>query len=173
LESDPRFAALLDKQELRELTQRYCRGVDRGDKALILSCYHPDGTDDHGIGPEKPEDFADRVIAAMREDHSWHHALSGQLFEIDGDTALGETYYIFHSVTHQLNQGMSCFGRYIDQFERRVGTWKILRRSVIVDWMGQLPGDLMSRGSFLQSQPNMNDPVYDIRAVLNRQTESC
>lgn len=166
MELDKRLKTLLDKQELAELTQRYCRGVDRGDEDLILSCYHPDGTDDHGVGPETPADFAIRVVAAMREARTWHHALAGQLFEIDNDSAVGETYYIFHSVKNDGTQGMSCFGRYIDQFERRNGVWKILRRSVIVDWMGEISGDLISRGSFMLSRPDRNDPAYDIKAAL-------
>ena len=37
---------LLAKQAIREVIYRYCRGLDRMDRALALSCWHPGGTAD-------------------------------------------------------------------------------------------------------------------------------
>ena len=39
---------LSDIQCIRDCAQRYCRGVDRLDEALMKSAYWPDATDDHG-----------------------------------------------------------------------------------------------------------------------------
>ena len=36
-----RLQLLLDKQDIYELMCRYCRGVDRMDKELTLSCFWP------------------------------------------------------------------------------------------------------------------------------------
>lgn len=45
-----------DRSEIWQVLMNYCRGVDRLDRELLLSCYHPDATDDHGIfmGYERP-----------------------------------------------------------------------------------------------------------------------
>lgn len=39
---------LVDKRALAEVVMRYCRGVDRADEELIVSCFHPDAVDEHG-----------------------------------------------------------------------------------------------------------------------------
>jgi hypothetical protein len=38
---------------------RCCRGVDRMDRELLLSAYHSDAVDDHGMFVGGPEAFAD------------------------------------------------------------------------------------------------------------------
>lgn len=40
----PTHDELAAKWAITEVIHRYCRGLDRMDKALALSCWHPDGT---------------------------------------------------------------------------------------------------------------------------------
>lgn len=42
---------LLDREAIRDCLARYCRGVDRLDRALLLSTYWPGAEDDHGSAP--------------------------------------------------------------------------------------------------------------------------
>ncbi|MCB2109209.1 MAG: nuclear transport factor 2 family protein, partial [Rhodobacteraceae bacterium] len=44
--SQERIAALLDKEEIRDVLMRYGRGVDRADADLLRSCYHPDAIEE-------------------------------------------------------------------------------------------------------------------------------
>ena len=48
---------LHDKQSIREVLTRYCRAVDRMDRDLLISVYHPDAVDDHGFFVGAREDF--------------------------------------------------------------------------------------------------------------------
>src|SRR5882724_2908499 len=40
---------LLDRQAILDCLHRYTRGVDRLDRQLLLSAYHADAIDDHGL----------------------------------------------------------------------------------------------------------------------------
>ena len=41
------IAELRNRQEIHDCVQRFCRGIDRNDKELALSAYHPDAVDFH------------------------------------------------------------------------------------------------------------------------------
>ena len=45
---DPEIQALLDKQAIREVVLRYCRGIDRLDREMVRDCYWPEAIDEHG-----------------------------------------------------------------------------------------------------------------------------
>jgi hypothetical protein len=49
---------LIDRQAILDCLTRYCRGVDRFDRDLLLSAYHPDATDNHGVFIGSPVQFA-------------------------------------------------------------------------------------------------------------------
>ena len=73
---DPELQRLLDERAIERRLVDYCRGVDRGDAALVASVYHPDGTDDHGSFKGLGVDFAEHVDApagrALRGDDAHH-----------------------------------------------------------------------------------------------------
>jgi hypothetical protein len=54
---------LIDRQAIRDCLTRYCRGVDRLDRELVLSTYHPDAIDDHGAFVGTREEFVDWAFA--------------------------------------------------------------------------------------------------------------
>ena len=48
---------LLARQDIHDVMMRYARGIDRGDEALLLSCYWDDAIEVHGPaynGPAVP-----------------------------------------------------------------------------------------------------------------------
>ena len=56
---------------------RYCRGVDRLDRELVLSAYHPDAIDDHGAFVGTREEFVDWAFALHEKGQiSTHHRLT-------------------------------------------------------------------------------------------------
>ena len=53
---------LWDREQIRQCLVRYCRGVDRFDRDLILSAFHPDCLDEHGKFVGTPEEFVDWAL---------------------------------------------------------------------------------------------------------------
>ena len=74
--------------EIQQVIYRYCRGVDRGDAALIASVYHDDAMDHHGAWQGRGKDFGDYLVPAMDGSPlSSQHHITNSLIEVAGDTA--------------------------------------------------------------------------------------
>jgi len=136
---DPEVQALLDKQALRELALRYARGIDRRDRGLLLSVYHPDAMDDHGeMFRGSPERFADWQPEVMGPFEVTAHYIMNSDYCIDGDEAEGELYFIaFHRVKPPEAAEFWVGGRYLDRYQRRDGGWKIAHRRLVWDFVHQ------------------------------------
>lgn len=127
---------LTDRQAVHDVVTRYCRAVDRMDRELLLSCYHPDAIDDHGIFVGGPEAFADWAFALHASLQSAHqHIVTNHSCELEGDTAHSETYWMFAGMHHDGKLTIGG-GRYIDRIERRAGEWRIAARKCVPDWGG-------------------------------------
>ena len=59
---DPLVQYLADRMAIHDCLVRYARAVDRLDRELLLSVYHADAIEDHGVFVGSPEGFADWVI---------------------------------------------------------------------------------------------------------------
>jgi ketosteroid isomerase-like protein len=133
-----RLQRTLDQQEIADVIHRYCRGIDRCDFDLVRSCYHPDGIDDHGDFRGGVEDFIAYVQRTLPTFERTMHFIGNVLIEPVGDTARAESYTIAHhripargsKPERDYNVGL----RYVDDFERRAGKWKIAARVCIFDW---------------------------------------
>jgi ketosteroid isomerase-like protein len=141
-ERDPEVQQLLDKQAVREVLVRYCRGVDRCDAALISSTYHPDAVDQHSGRNFTGETVGEGIAEWVRSSStcSMHH-VTNQMIELDGDLAASETYYAVWQ--REIHDGeprtLQAIGRYLDRLERRDGEWKIAHRLVITELVRYLP----------------------------------
>ncbi len=132
---------LVDRQAIHDVILRYCRGVDRLDRELIVSAYHPDAIDDHGLFVGAPEAFADYFSAFHASQQSaTQHIITNHACELDGDTAHCETYWLFAAMNREGPALSLGGGRYIDRMERRGGRWAIAQRKCLYDWQG-VPGD--------------------------------
>lgn len=125
-----------DRQEILDCLHRYTRGVDRFDRDLMLSAYHPDAIDQHGVAEGVAGDFVDWAIGWHGEFQTRHqHIITNQTIELDGDVAHGETYYIFWGENREGPPSLA-FGRYIDRFEKRNGRWAIAHRVCVNEKVG-------------------------------------
>lgn len=131
---------LIDRQEILDCLTRYARGVDRLDRDLVLSAYHPDARDDHIAFVGSPEEFAFLFFDYHTQTHiSTSHTLANHTCEINGDEAHAETYATF--VGNNRDGTVDLIGvRYNDRLEKRDGEWKIADRVTVTSWHGQLKG---------------------------------
>lgn len=129
---------LLDRQEILDCLHRYCRGVDRFDRELVLSAYHPDAIDDHGSFVGAPPDFVEWAFAYHREHQlSHHHMIFNTSIELVGEVAHSETYWQFFG-ENRVKPNILAIGRYVDRFERRDGRWAIAARVCISECVNRI-----------------------------------
>lgn len=134
---DPALQELLDKQAIREVVLRYCRGIDRLDRELVRDCYWPEAIDEHGSFVGTRDEYVAWVFDRMlpRYEFTTHHVMN-QLIEVDGDRARSETYGIstHRSAPDHNPLDLETAFRYVDDFERRGGEWRIARRTCTLEW---------------------------------------
>jgi ketosteroid isomerase-like protein len=136
-ESEAMLRDLHDRQAIRDVIYRYCRGVDRMDRAVLLSAYHPDAIDDHGLFVGGPEAFADWAFGLHGQvQYAHQHIITNHVCEIEGDVAHTETYWMFAGMHREGNRLTIGGGRYIDRMEKRAGQWKIAARKCVPEWGG-------------------------------------
>jgi ketosteroid isomerase-like protein len=161
-ERDPAVRELLDKQAIREVVMRYCRGVDRGDPALLGSAYWPDGADDHPGGQHfTGETIGPEMVRSMLDNmQSTNHQITTQTIEVDGDTAAAESYSLG---SHVLKDGrrLKTLVRYLDRFERRGDEWRISYRLCLNDAAEILPPDDTRLGPPSPGRRDTSDPSYE------------
>ena len=136
-----------DRQEIWDCLVRYTRGLDRHDKELMASAYHPDAWDDHGLKSASGSDFCDWAIGFHGQIQTHHqHFIANHTVELDGNTAHAETYYFFWGENIEGPPSLA-FGRYVDRFEKRDGRWAIAYRRCITEKAGafvevDMPGEM-------------------------------
>jgi hypothetical protein len=168
-----RLLDLLERQAILDCLGRFSRGMDRFDREVFLSAFHPDAVVAAGpyVGPpDTLYDWASNLheqgqVATM-------HNLQNVTCEIDGDVAHTETYYLFIGRNRDETNWVAG-GRYIDRLEKRDGVWKIAMRTNAIEWSGMVPTmaipfadvpDIFGNGA---PSRDRSDPSYQ-RPLTNR-----
>lgn len=154
---------LLDKQAITEIIYRYCRGLDRMDIEMTLSCWHEGGTDDHGaLYSGSAEGFVEWLWPVHAAMERTQHTINNILIQVDGDKAGAESYYTVYLRTPTENGLVDIVGggRYCDNFERIDGVWKIRNRQSVGDWTrADLVGDIDLSGAIPPNNPENRTPT--------------
>ena len=133
------LTAIIAKDEIRELVQLYSRAADRRDRGLLRSLYTKNGIDNHGDifcgTADELMEYLDKPKAVPLVFTG--HFIANHLIAIESeDEAQGEVYAIGYH--HFLSDEGSAteeimFVRYLDQYAREDGRWRIARRDVTYD----------------------------------------
>ncbi|MDX2158428.1 MAG: nuclear transport factor 2 family protein [Hyphomicrobiaceae bacterium] len=169
---------LIDKDEIRDLMARYCRGVDRADWDLVRSTYHPDAYDDHGDYKGGVDGFIAFARSRTGGATQVMHFLGECLIEFASrDVAVAETYFFTaHTLGPEAQRQygatgdrgpvqLSHYGRYADRVERRDGAWRIAHRIVIFETTRLALGEVPPlKADWARFSRNTSDPIYRLRA---------
>ena len=172
------LSELVAREEIRGVLLRFCRGVDRGDIALVRSCYHPDAEDDHGAYCGGVDGLCEAVQAMVDRTSVTQHMLGAALIDVRGPVATSECPVIAYHRTRPREgareSDVFVGARYLDLFECRDEEWRIAKRSVSHAWSrrlepmpwrgadamaqdGRAPDDLLYRLGFAAWQPTLAD----------------
>jgi hypothetical protein len=167
---DTTLQSLIDRQSITDQLYRYCRSVDRLDVPLGHALWHEDGLADYGDiykGPGRG------VIDFICEAHllllHHSHQISNILITLHGDRAGSEAYVtatLRLQDQDQLKQ-MTVWGRYIDEWSRGSGGWKIDKRQTIIDFDEIRP--VVPLGHYNVGRRDTDDPSYNVLGDLLKQ----
>lgn len=133
---DAQRESVIDKMLLRDIAMRYARAIDRRDRELLLSCYHPGAIDHHGAMFHGPiEQYVDWQPEIMAPFAVTAHYVTNTHYEISGDKAEGELYFMAFHRMNEDDKHVWVGGRYLDKYERRGGEWRIAHRSIVWDFV--------------------------------------
>jgi hypothetical protein len=137
---------LLDKQAITERIYDYGRSMDRIDPALGKACFHEDALVDYGAERYQgtAAGFVDMCMAAHPHFSSHAHQFSNvRIWMLGNDRARSETYcdVTLRRVDESgQSQDMRTLGRYIDEWTKRDGNWRIFTRIYLHDLDQSGPG---------------------------------
>lgn len=133
----PDIAEVAARQAITEVLHRYCRGMDRMDRELTLSCWHPGGTDEHApLYAGSAEGFVDWLWPVHAAMLGTRHVLTNIHIEVDGDRAVSESYWTVTLRVPRPEGVVDIFGggRYLDRLECIRGVWAFRHRCSVHDW---------------------------------------
>jgi len=163
---------MLAHHQIRAALARYTRGIDRCDRDLVASVYHPGAYDDHGSYKGSAEGFLDWVMEVLKGFTSTMHFLGQSFIDVDpaGSHAWAETYCVaYHRLplppgaTPGMEQESVVGLRYVDRFERRAGgPWLIAHRQVVPDWRREGPAQIAPEDEAQRGwgRRDRDDPAY-------------
>lgn len=162
----------VDEAAIRRVIYRYCRGVDRVDRELVRSCYHPDARDSHGTFEGSVEEFLEWCFGLLENYEKTVHFIGNVLVDFDDsdpDVAYAESYTVASHRSSSLKpmRNMTVTCRYVDRFERRPvdgsePRWRIADRQVVTDLLelGARDRWVEITGSVPAGQRDGSDLVY-------------
>ena len=163
---DPQLQALLDRQACEDILVRYGRTLDWLDEEGQTACYWPDAEIDYGFFKGSAVDWVPVVMGLEAASPRRWHMTSGIIVEVNGDKAHSECYGLsLGSSNNEQGELIAAIfgGRYLDEFEKRDGQWRISKRQYIADWNYSFPDglDAMAESGFLLNILKIAQPGHE------------
>ncbi|WGK62451.1 nuclear transport factor 2 family protein [Halopseudomonas sp. SMJS2] len=167
-ELSARLQAVLDRQAIQDQMTRYCQAIDRCDLQMLKSVFHSDGEVDFGIFQGNAWEFCEYNLPFIKENlvMGWHRYAT-VIIDLDGYRAKAESSMLGNAAAQLLDGSLiNCPDgmRYLDQWEKRQGVWRLFSRNLILDWNAAWPFSQQDGGHYAQFQRrgkrDMSDPVY-------------
>ena len=177
------FEVLAAKQAIREVLTNYCRSIDRLDRELMESVWHPGATVDYeGSFRGSAADLVDFFMRVHLEWESHSHQVTNTSIVVDGDHAASEAYVTARLRSRPDANGrridLLVSGRYLDRWSQRGGVWAIDERRQVTDVFAEyevrpdLGGAVPDRPDTTVgwSRRDRDDPSYELLPGPTRRT---
>jgi ketosteroid isomerase-like protein len=162
------FATFLEELEARtaieDCLKKFARAVDRQDWQAAREAYHDGAFDDHGFFKGPPDAFLAHIekLHAVQE-HSMHFNTNVLIEFQSRERAFVETYVLV--LQRFAERRVTASARYLDQFEKRNGAWRVVHRTLV---FGDMVPDTNSPppgfpADFAVQKHGMDDPLYSLR----------
>ena len=161
---DNQLQELLDKQAISEILQKYSRTMDWLDEDGQASCYWPDAHVDFGFFSGRADEFVPMVMVHEQKAVKRWHLVTGEIIKINGKKAEVESYGISTGSSGNDSPSNMYGGRYLDEFEKRNGEWRISKRMYILDWKKSytdLSQEAIIEGGALHT-PDISKPEHEL-----------
>jgi uncharacterized protein (TIGR02246 family) len=138
-----RLQQLEDQEQIRQVLVAYGEYLDARDYAAYASLFARDGVWTGGFGsatgPAGIQAILEKNLPARTEgfiNKSSFHLMTTMVVQVMGDTATARSRYMFYTATADNKPGATLAGRYVDEFVREDGKWKIKRRTTngVIPW---------------------------------------
>ncbi len=179
-------ARLEDRFQIEQTMRRWARAVDRRDWALVREVFHPGAVDDHGMYKGGVDGLIEWLQARHQCIAMSMHVLGNVFIEFAGaDAALCESYVVAYQrydaapgadhshIRAALGEGVDPSdlpidvmmpARYVDDFEKRDGLWRITNRITVFEGRYTLKGDKAPLNpAWTVGQRDNSDPLYIAR----------
>jgi hypothetical protein len=136
--------------EIRALVDAYARHVDGVDPAAVaalfseqgrLTAHFHTGTDGKPVVRTGRAEITAALVAGLALYRRTTHVVGGQVVELEGDAACGETVCLAHHVYDRDGQErlLVLAVRYDDDYVCESGTWRFASRQLRLDWRDDRP----------------------------------
>ncbi len=138
-----RVQRLEDQEEIRQVLIAYGEYLDARDYASYASLFARNGVWTGGFGsatgPAEIQAMLEKNLGKPQPgfvNKSSFHLMTTMVVQVTGDTATARSRYLFYTATSDDKPGASLAGRYVDEFVRENGKWKIRRRTThgVIPW---------------------------------------
>lgn len=167
-----RVDRLVARVEISEVIYRFGRGLDRLDRGLMHSAFHPDSRVDYGeMFSGSGAEFVEFCLKFQQPTHPIAHMVGNvYVAHLDERQATVESYELSHHPAPGGADGDMMFAaRLVDRFARRGDEWRIVHRTKIADWARVLAGsdDLLSSMPVARARRDSYDPSYALLDPAN------
>ena len=136
--SQEQLRVLHARDEIRQVLAIYCRAVDRMDRELAASIWHPDARLEYvGVYEGDASGFLDWLWPVHESMEMHSHQVAQSIIEVEGETARSETYVTATLWTSPADDGSQTEvvsrGRYLDHWALHAGRWCIRERLHLAD----------------------------------------
>ncbi|NND68035.1 MAG: nuclear transport factor 2 family protein [Halioglobus sp.] len=135
--------SVADHIAIERLMYRYAQCADRKDYAGFGDVFTADAVFDYGGQEVTPLDAIRQMMLALEKYHTTQHRVQNVLYDVDGDSAAGETYCLASHLIDEdgANRKIDMAIIYRDQLARTTAGWRIAHRRFDVLWTRTTPVD--------------------------------